>query len=197
MKALKDADTKKALYEVLEHPTVASKKFLITIGDRTVGGLVVRDQMVGPWQVPVSDAAVTAVSYESFRGEAMAMGEKTPLAVSNAAAASRMAIGEAMTNIVSADVDLDRIILSANWMGACGVPGQDAALFDAVKAASEFSQKLGVSIPVGKDSLSMKTAWKDESGENKNVISPVSLVVSAAAPVYDVRDNRLFTAKCI
>ncbi len=191
MKALKDADTKKALYEVLEHPTVASKKFLITIGDRTVGGLVVRDQMVGPWQVPVSDAAVTAVSYESFRGEAMAMGEKTPLAVSNAAAASRMAIGEAMTNIVSADVDLDRIILSANWMGACGVPGQDAALFDAVKAASEFSQKLGVSIPVGKDSLSMKTAWKDESGENKNVISPVSLVVSAAAPVYDVRDNLL------
>lgn len=152
METDKAVDTRKALYEVLAHPTVGSKKFLITIGDRTVGGMTVRDQMVGPWQVPVADAAVTAVSFEEFKGEAMAMGEKTPIAVSNAAAASRMAIGEALTNLVSVDVNLDRIILSANWMGACGVKGQDAALYDGVSAASSFCQELGVSIPVGKDS---------------------------------------------
>lgn len=191
METDKAVDTRKALYEVLAHPTVGSKKFLITIGDRTVGGMTVRDQMVGPWQVPVADAAVTAVSFEEFKGEAMAMGEKTPIAVSNAAAASRMAIGEALTNLVSADVNLDRIILSANWMGACGVKGQDAALYDGVSAASSFCQELGVSIPVGKDSLSMKTSWKDQAGEAKTVVSPVSLVVSAAAPVYDIRNNLL------
>ena len=191
METDKAVDTHKALYEVLAHPTVGSKKFLITIGDRTVGGMTVRDQMVGPWQVPVADAAVTAVSFEEFKGEAMAMGEKTPIAVSNAAAASRMAIGEALTNLVSADVNLDRIILSANWMGACGVKGQDAALYDGVSAASSFCQELGVSIPVGKDSLSMKTSWKDQAGEAKTVVSPVSLVVSAAAPVYDIRNNLL------
>ena len=191
METDKAVDTRKALYEVLAHPTVGSKKFLITIGDRTVGGMTVRDQMVGPWQVPVADAAVTAVSFEEFKGEAMAMGEKTPIAVSNAAAASRMAIGEALTNLVSADVNLDRIILSANWMGACGAKGQDAALYDGVSAASCFCQELGVSIPVGKDSLSMKTSWKDQAGEAKTVVSPVSLVVSAAAPVYDIRNNLL------
>ncbi len=191
METDKAVDTRKALYEVLAHPTVGSKKFLITIGDRTVGGMTVRDQMVGPWQVPVADAAVTAVSFEEFKGEAMAMGEKTPIAVSNAAAASRMAIGEALTNLVSVDVNLDRIILSANWMGACGVKGQDAALYDGVSAASSFCQELGVSIPVGKDSLSMKTSWKDQAGEDKTVVSPVSLVVSAAAPVYDIRNNLL------
>ncbi|MFR2394509.1 MAG: phosphoribosylformylglycinamidine synthase [Parasutterella sp.] len=190
METDKAVDTRKALYEVLAHP-VGSKKFLITIGDRTVGGMTVRDQMVGPWQVPVADAAVTAVSFEEFKGEAMAMGEKTPIAVSNAAAASRMAIGEALTNLVSVDVNLDRIILSANWMGACGVKGQDAALYDGVSAASSFCQELGVSIPVGKDSLSMKTSWKDQAGEDKTVVSPVSLVVSAAAPVYDIRNNLL------
>lgn len=191
MKADKTVDTKKALYEVLSHPTVGSKKFLITIGDRTVGGMVVRDQMVGPWQVPVADAAVTALSFEGFKGEAMAMGEKTPLAVSNAAAASRMAIGEALTNLISADVNLERVILSANWMGACGAPGQDAALYDGVTAASDLCQALGVSIPVGKDSLSMKTTWKDAAGRTKTVTSPVSLIVSAAAPVHDIRNNLL------
>lgn len=183
--------TKEVLYKVLKHPTVANKRFLITIGDRAVGGMVARDQMVGPWQVPVADAAVTAVSYASFTGEAMAMGEKTPLAISNAAAASRMAIGEALTNLVSADVNLDRIILSANWMGACGAPGQDAKLFDAVKAASDLCCALGVSIPVGKDSLSMKTTWTGKHGEQKTVMSPISLIVSAAAPVGDVRNNLL------
>lgn len=191
MTANTSVDTKEALYKVLRHPTVGNKRFLITIGDRTVGGLVARDQMVGPWQVPVADAAVTAVSYASFTGEAMAMGEKTPLAISNAAAASRMAIGEALTNLVSADVNLDRIILSANWMGACGALGQDAKLYDAVKAASDFCCELGVSIPVGKDSLSMKTSWTDGHGEQKTVMSPISLVVSAAAPVGDIRNNLL------
>lgn len=190
MQGLKNADLGKVLRDVLAHPTVANKRFLITIGDRTVGGLVVRDQMVGPWQVPVADAAVTALSFEGFKGEAMAMGERSPIAVTDAAAASRIAIGEALTNLVSADINPERIILSANWMGACGAPGQDAALYDAVRAASELAQKLGISIPVGKDSLSMKTTWKDAETA-KTVTSPVSLVVSAAAPVHDVRNNLL------
>ena len=167
MKSNLDVDLKEVIHDILRHPTVASKKFLITIGDRAVGGLTCRDQMVGPWQVPVADAAVTALGFHTYKGEAMAMGEKTPLAISNAAAASRMAIGEALTNLVSADIDLDRIILSANWMGACGQPGQDASLFAGVEAASTFSQELGVSIPVGKDSLSMKTSWKDAEGKDK------------------------------
>lgn len=179
-------DLAKAVKDVLRHPTVAGKSFLITIGDRTVGGLVHRDQMVGPWQVPVADAAVTNISFLDNRGEAMAMGERTPLAIANAPAASRMAIGEAITNIVSADIDLRLVKLSANWMAACGTDGEDAKLYDAVQAASDVCQKLGIAIPVGKDSLSMKTTWEAD-GEKKSVTSPVSLIVSAAAPVGDVR----------
>lgn len=175
-------DLTKAALDVLRHPAVASKSFLITIGDRTVGGLVARDQMVGPWQVPVADCAVTTLGFETFRGEAMAMGERTPVAVINSAAASRMAVGEALTNIAAADVELSRVKLSANWMAACGAPGEDAKLFDAVKAASGFCVALGISVPVGKDSLSMRTTW-----DGKTVTSPVSLIVSAAAPVADVR----------
>ena len=166
----------------MRHPTVGSKSFLITIGDRSVGGLTARDQMVGPWQVPVADCAVTTLGFTTQRGEAMAVGERTPLAVINSAAASRMAIGEAVTNIAAADIELARVKLSANWMAACGAPGEDARLFDAVKAASEFCIGLGISIPVGKDSLSMRTSWTD-AGEKKTVTSPVSLIVSAAAPV--------------
>ena len=171
-----------AAYDVMRHPTVGSKSFLITIGDRSVGGLTARDQMVGPWQVPVADCAVTTLGFTTHRGEAMAVGERTPLAVINSAAASRMAIGEAVTNIAAADIELARVKLSANWMAACGAPGEDARLFDAVKAASEFCIGLGISIPVGKDSLSMRTSWTDAS-EKKTVTSPVSLIVSAAAPV--------------
>ena len=171
-----------AAYDVMRHPTVGSKSFLITIGDRSVGGLTARDQMVGPWQVPVADCAVTTLGFTTQRGEAMAVGERTPLAVINSAAASRMAIGEAVTSIAAADIELARVKLSANWMAACGAPGEDARLFDAVKAASEFCIGLGISIPVGKDSLSMRTSWTD-AGEKKTVTSPVSLIVSAAAPV--------------
>jgi phosphoribosylformylglycinamidine synthase len=173
---------------VLRLPTVADKSFLITIGDRTVGAMSVRDQMVGPWQVPVADCAVTAMSLEGYRGEAMAMGERTPLAVIDAAASGRMAVGEAITNIAAAPIaDISDIKLSANWMAACGQPGQDAALFDTVKAVGmELCPALGISIPVGKDSLSMRTTWKDEEG-SKSVMSPVSLIVSAFAPVPDVR----------
>ena len=177
-------DIEKSAYDVMRHPTVASKSFLITIGDRTVGGLVARDQFVGPWQVPVADCAVTTLGFETNRGEAMAMGERTPLAVIDSAAASRMAVGEALTNMCAADVELPLVKLSANWMAACGAPGEDARLFDAVKAASDFCCALGISIPVGKDSLSMKTAWK-EGDDAKSVTSPVSLIVSAAAPVGD------------
>ena len=172
----------KVAFDVIRHPAVASKSFLITIGDRSVGGLVSRDQMVGPWQVPVADCAVTTLGFETLRGEAMAVGERTPLAVINPAAASRMAIGEALTNLAAADIELSRVKLSANWMAACGAPDEDARLFDAVKAASEFCIALGISIPVGKDSLSMRTSWS-EGGERKTVTSPVSLIVSAAAPV--------------
>ncbi len=173
---------------VLLLPTVGDKSFLITIGDRTVGAMSVRDQMVGPWQVPVADCAVTAMSYEGYLGEAMAMGERTPLAVINAAASGRMAVGESITNIAAAAIgDISDIKLSANWMAACGQPGQDAALFDTVKAVGmELCPALGISIPVGKDSLSMRTTWKDEDN-NKAITSPVSLIVSAFAPVYDVR----------
>lgn len=179
-------DLKKAVRDVLRHPTVGSKSFLITIGDRTVGGLVHRDQMVGPWQVPVADSAVTNISFVGNRGEAMSMGERTPLAIADSAAASRMAIGEAVTNIASADIELPFVKLSANWMAACGTEGEDAKLFDAVRAASLLCQEIGLAIPVGKDSLSMKTSWEDK-GEKKSVTSPVSLIVSAAAPVRDVR----------
>lgn len=172
--------------DVLRHPTVASKSFLVTIGDRTVGGMNSRDPMVGPWQVPVADCAVTLMSFDGYAGEAMAMGERTPLAVIDAAAASRMAIGEAITNIAAADVELADIKLSCNWMAACGQPGEDAKLFDAVRAASELCQQLGISVPVGKDSLSMKTAWR-EGSEDRLVTAPVSLIASAAAQVGDVR----------
>jgi phosphoribosylformylglycinamidine synthase len=173
---------------VLLLPTVADKSFLITIGDRSVGGMSVRDQMVGPWQVPVADCAVTTLSFEGYKGEAMAMGERTPVAVIDAAASGRMAVGEAITNIAAAPIaSIEDIKLSANWMAACGQPGQDAALFDTVKAVGmELCPALGISIPVGKDSLSMRTTWNDD-GEAKAVISPVSLIVSSFAPVTDVR----------
>lgn len=180
-------DLTEAAYRVLRHPTVANKSFLITIGDRTVGGLSSRDQMVGPWQVPVADCAVTLADYEGFRGEAMAMGERTPLAVLDAPASGRMAVAEALTNLAAADVArLEDIKLSANWMAACGVPGQDAALYDTVAAVSELCQATGLSIPVGKDSLSMKTSW-EQDGEQRQVVAPVSLIVTAFAPVGDVR----------
>ena len=178
-------DLAKAVTDVLRHPTVGSKSFLITIGDRSVGGLVSRDQMVGPWQVPVADCGVTTLGFETNRGEAMSMGERTPIAVIDAAAASRMAVGEALTNIAVADVKLPEVKLSLNWMAACGAKGEDAKLFDAVKGASDFCVALGISVPVGKDSLSMRTAWED-NGEKKSVTSPVSLIASAAAPVGDV-----------
>ncbi|MEC5160777.1 phosphoribosylformylglycinamidine synthase [Janthinobacterium sp. CG_S6] len=175
---------------VLLLPTVADKSFLITIGDRSVGGMTVRDQMVGPWQVPVADCAVTAMSFEGYLGEAMAMGERTPLAVIDAPASGRMAVGEAITNIAAAAIgDISDLKLSANWMAACGQPGQDAALYDTVKAIGmELCPALGISIPVGKDSLSMRTTWRDDE-ESKAVVSPVSLIVSAFAPVTDVRKS--------
>jgi phosphoribosylformylglycinamidine synthase len=142
--------------------------------------------MVGPWQVPVADCAVTLADFDGYAGEAMAMGERAPVALIDAAAASRLAIGEALTNLAAADIEFSRVKLSANWMAACGLPGEDARLFDAVRAASEFCQRLGISIPVGKDSLSMRTVWRD-GDEDKRVAAPVSLVVSAAAAVGDVR----------
>ncbi|QGZ37827.1 phosphoribosylformylglycinamidine synthase [Pseudoduganella flava] len=179
-----------AAERVLLNPTVADKSFLITIGDRTVGGTSVRDQMVGPWQVPVADCAVTSLSYEGYLGEAMAMGERTPLAVIDAPASGRMAVGETITNLAAAPIEsIETIKLSANWMAACGQPGQDAALFDTVKAVGmELCPALGISIPVGKDSLSMRTTWNDD-GEQKAVVSPVSLIVSGFAPVYDTRKS--------
>jgi phosphoribosylformylglycinamidine synthase len=177
-----------AIFQVLQHPTVASKSFLITIGDRSVGGLSHRDQMVGPWQVPVADCAVTMMDYSGYRGEAMAMGERSPIAVFNSAAAARMAVSEAITNILSTDVrDISHIKMSANWMAACGSFGEDAKLYDAVKAVGlELCPALRISIPVGKDSLSMRTQWQDQQ-ESKNVTSPVSLIISAFAPVENVQ----------
>ena len=177
-----------ALYRVLQLPAVADKTFLITIGDRTVGGLVSRDQFVGPWQVPVADAGVTLADYWHHHGEAMAMGERTPVALLDPAAAARLAVAEAVTNILSADVAaLGDVRLSANWMAACGEPGEDAALYAAVRAVGEeLCPALGIAIPVGKDSLSMRTAWQ-EQGVDRSVVAPVSLIVSAFAPVRDVR----------
>ena len=181
-------DLKDAAYRVLRMPSVASKHFLITIGDRSVGGMTARDQMVGPWQVPVADCAVTTLSYQGTQGEAFAMGEKTPLALIDAPASGRMAVGEAVTNLAAALVgDIGKIKLSANWMAAAGHPGEDAALFDTVKAVGlEFCPALGISIPVGKDSLSMKTAWEDE-GKKRQVTAPLSLIISAFAACADVR----------
>ena len=177
---------KDAAYRVLRLPAVGDKSFLITIGDRSVGGLTTRDQFVGPWQVPVADCAVTLMGYNDIAGEAMAMGERTPIAVINAPASGRMAVGEAITNIAAADITkISDIKLSANWMAAAGFPGEDAKLYATVKAVGiELCPALGISIPVGKDSLSMKTTWA-ENGAAKQVVSPVSLVVSAFAPVRD------------
>ena len=174
--------------DVLRHPTVASKRFLVTIGDRTVSGLSHRDQMVGPWQLPVADVAVTLAAYEGFAGEAMASGERMPLASVDAPASGRMAVGEALTNLLAAPVTLDRIKLSCNWMAACGEPGEDAALYDTVRAvAMELCPALGVGVPVGKDSLSMRSTWTDADGAARAVVSPVSLVVTAFATLPDVR----------
>ena len=183
-----DLNIDDAVFQVLRHPTVASKNFLITIGDRTVGGMVARDQMVGPWQVPVADCAVTTVTYDSTAGEAMAMGERTPLALINAPASGRMAIGEAITNIAAARIgDLKDIKLSANWMSPAGHPGEDEKLFRTVEAVGmELCPALGITIPVGKDSMSMRTTWNDR-GEDKAVTSPMSLIITAFSPVLDVR----------
>jgi phosphoribosylformylglycinamidine synthase len=173
--------------DVLRHPTVASKRFLVTIGDRTVGGLSHRDPMVGPWQVPVADCAVTLADFGGFGGEAMAMGERTPLAALDAPASGRMAVAEAITNLLAAPIELSRVKLSANWMAACGEPGEDAALYDTVRAVGlELCPALGIGIPVGKDSLSMRTRWS-EGGTARQVTAPVSLVVTAFATLPDVR----------
>ena len=182
-------ELKDAAYRVLRLPTVADKTFLISIGDRSVGGMTARDQMVGPWQVPVADVAVTTMGFNTLRGEAFAMGERTPVAILDAPASGRMAVGEALTNIAAARIaKLGDVKLSANWMAPAGVPGEDARLFDTVRAVSDLCQKIGVSIPVGKDSLSMRTAW-EENGEKKQVVAPLSLIVSSFAPVQDARQT--------
>ena len=177
-----------AVLRVLRFPAVANKTFLISIGDRTVGGLCSRDPFVGPWQAPVADVAVTLMGFSTYRGEAFAMGERTPLAVFNGPASGRMAVGEALTNIAAAPIDkIGDVKLSANWMAAAGYPGEDATLFDTVEAvAMELCPRLGISIPVGKDSMSMRTAWQDGK-KNKEVIAPLSLIVSAFAPCADAR----------
>ncbi|MBP6652072.1 MAG: phosphoribosylformylglycinamidine synthase, partial [Xylophilus sp.] len=186
---LTGVDLQKAAIGVLANPTVASKRFLITIGDRTVGGLTHRDQMVGPWQVPVADCAVTLADYKGFAGEAMAMGERTPLAALDAPASGRMAVAEAITNLLAAPIELPRVKLSANWMAACGDAGEDAALYETVRAVGmELCPALGISIPVGKDSLSMRTQWSD-GADKKKVTSPVSLIVTAFATLADVRST--------
>ncbi|MEB0039525.1 MULTISPECIES: phosphoribosylformylglycinamidine synthase [unclassified Pseudomonas] len=181
-------DIEDCVTRVLHHPAVASKSFLITIGDRSITGLVARDQMVGPWQVPVADCAVTATSFDVETGEAMAMGERTPLALLDAPASGRMAIGETLTNIVASRIaKISDIKLSANWMSAAGHPGEDARLYDTVRAVGmELCPELGITIPVGKDSMSMKTQWRDEDTD-KSVTSPLSLIVTGFAPVTDIR----------
>ena len=186
--ATENLNIEDAVFQVLRHPTVASKNYLITIGDRTVGGMVARDQMVGPWQIPVADCAVTTVTYDSTAGEAMAMGERTPLALINAPASGRMAIGEAITNIAAARIgQMQDIKLSANWMSAAGHPGEDEKLYRAVQAVGmELCPALGITIPVGKDSMSMRTTWTDGK-EDKAVTSPMSLIITAFSPVLDVR----------
>ena len=181
-------DLREAAYRVIGHPTVADKTFLITIGDRTVGGYTARDQFVGPWQIPVADCAVTTISYDSEKGEVMALGERTPLALINPAASGRMAVAEAITNLAAATVnDIGDIRLSANWMAPAGHPGEDAALFDTVRAvAKELCPELGISIPVGKDSMSMQSRWQDGKTA-KAVVSPLSLIVTAFAPTPNAR----------
>ncbi len=176
-----------AISRVLRFPAVGSKKFLVTIGDRSITGLVAREQMVGPYQVPVADAAVTIAGYETYSGEAMSMGERSPLAVLNPASSACMAIAEALTNLASVRVEsLDRVVLSANWMACVGFGDEDQALHEAVSAAADLCREIGIAIPVGKDSLSMRTTWQEEE-PSKEVVSPVSLIVSAFAPVPDVR----------
>jgi len=181
-------DINEALDRVLRLPTVAEKTFLITIGDRSVTGLVARDQMVGPWQIPVSNCAVTAASYDTYHGEAMSMGERTPVALLDFGASARLAVGESLTNIAATDIgDIKHIKLSANWMSPAGHPGEDAGLYEAVKAVGEeLCPALGLTIPVGKDSMSMKTKW-EQDGEQKEVTSPLSLVITAFARIEDVR----------
>ena len=184
---LDGVDLEEACLRVLRLPAVADKSFLIHIGDRTVGGLVARDQLVGPWQVPVSDVAVTALGFDTFAGEAMAMGERSPVALLDAPASGRLAVGEALTNIAAASVPrLADVRLSANWMAAADVPGENQRLHDTVQAVSRLCCSLGIAIPVGKDSLSMQTRWEAE-GATRSVVAPVSLVVSAFAPVDDIR----------
>jgi len=184
-----DVTIREALNRVLALPAVADKTFLVTIGDRSVTGMIARDQMVGPWQVPVADVAVTTTAYTCNTGEAMAIGERTPLASVNAPASGRMAIGEALTNIGAANIrSLSEVKLSANWMAAAGHEGDDAALYETVKAIGmELCPELGIAIPVGKDSMSMKSVWQNEGGQQRSVTAPVSCVVSAFAPVCDVR----------
>ena len=183
-----ELDMDESVTRVLRHPAVASKNFLITIGDRSITGLVARDQMVGPWQVPVADCAVTASSFDTYSGEAMAMGERTPLALLDAPASGRMAIGETLTNIAASRIEkIADIKLSANWMSAAGHPGEDARLYDTVKAVGmQLCPELGITIPVGKDSMSMKTRWQDDGAE-KSVTAPLSLIVTGFAPVSDIR----------
>ncbi len=175
---------------VLSHPTVAAKNFLVTIGDRSVGGLTAREQMIGPWQLPMADVAITLAGFDTYAGEAMAVGERTPLALLNAAASARMAVGEAITNLCAAPlISLDTVKLSANWMAACGHDGEDALLYDAVRAVGmELCPQLDISIPVGKDSLSMQAQWQAD-GRTEKSVSPVSLVISAFAPVADARQQ--------
>jgi phosphoribosylformylglycinamidine synthase len=182
-------DLQEAAERVLRLPAVANKTFLITITDRSVTGMVTRDQMTGPYQTPIADAAVTCATFEGFEGEAMSMGERTPIALLNPPASGRMAVGEALTNMAGVMIGtLGNIKLSANWMCACGEKGEDAAIFDTVKAVGiDLCPQLGISIPVGKDSLSMRTTWKDSKGKTEHQISPLSLIVSAFAPVRDVR----------
>ena len=184
-------DLREAALRVLAHPTVACKQFLVTIGDRSVGGLTARDQMVGPWQLPVADCAITLAGFDGYTGEAMAIGERTPLALLDSAAAARMAVGEAITNLCAAPIGaLETVKLSANWMAAAGHPGEDAKLFEAVRAVGlELCPALELSIPVGKDSLSMQAAWREADGTSRRTVSPVSLIVSAFAPVADVRTH--------
>ena len=181
-------DIKESAYRILQIPAIADKTFLISIGDRTVTGLVARDQMVGPWQVPVADVAVTMNDYHGYHGEAMAIGERTPIAVLDAPSSGRMAVGEAITNIAASDIDdISNIKLSANWMAPCGNPTDDAGLFDTVKAIGmELCPQLNLTIPVGKDSLSMHSIWQEE-GEKREVKAPVSLIISAFSKVRDVR----------
>jgi phosphoribosylformylglycinamidine synthase len=184
-------DIKESVHRILHLPAVADKHFLITIGDRSISGLVARDQMVGPWQTPVADCAITSSSFDAYTGEAMAMGERAPIALIDAPASGRMAIGEAITNIAAARIlQLEDVVFSANWMAACGQDGEDAKLFNTVQAVSELCQNLGICIPVGKDSLSMNTVWSDHDSESQNqVTSPLSLSITAFAPVIDVRQS--------